>query len=58
MSPVFPNKKTFIPIGFIVGILLGFTIGFLREFFDHTFKRPEDVDNYLGLPTILSIPEF
>ncbi len=58
MSPVFPNKKTFIPIGFVVGILLGFTIGFLREFFDHTFKRPEDVDNYLGLPTILSIPEF
>ena len=58
MTPVFPNKKTFIPIGFVVGLLVGFTIGYLREFFDHTFKRPEDVDNYLGLKTILSILEF
>ncbi len=58
MTPVFPNKRTFVPIGFFAGILIGFTIGYLREFFDHTFKRPEDVNNYLGLPTIFSIPEF
>jgi len=58
MTPVFPDKKTLIPIGILVGLLLGFTIGFLREFFDHSFKRPEDVNNYLGVTTVLSIPEY
>ena len=54
--PVFPNKRVVIPVGILVGFITGLTLGFLREFFDHTFKRPEDVENYANLPHICSIP--
>ena len=55
-SPIFPNKKMLIPVGIIVGFITGCSFGFLIEFFDHTFKKPEDVMKYAGMPTILSIP--
>lgn len=57
-APVFPNKRTIIPIGILLGLLLGFAIGFLMEFFDHTFKRPEDAMTYADLPHICSIPRW
>ena len=57
-APVFPNKRTIIPIGILLGLLFGFAIGFLMEFFDHTFKRPEDAMSYADLPHICSIPRW
>jgi uncharacterized protein involved in exopolysaccharide biosynthesis len=58
LTPVFPVKKKVILLGLILGFLLGITIGFLVEFFDHTFKRPEDVTNNTNLKTIFSIPDW
>jgi uncharacterized protein involved in exopolysaccharide biosynthesis len=55
-GPVFPKKGVVIPLGLLVGFITGCSLGFLREFFDHTFKKPSDVFNYLGLPVVLSIP--
>ena len=57
-APVFPKKNTLIPIGILLGLLLGFAFGFLLEFFDHTFKRPEDAATYADLPHICSIPRW
>lgn len=54
-EPVFPNKKIIIPMGIIAGFITGCSFGFLREYFDHTFKKPGDVMNYAGLPVIFSI---
>lgn len=56
-GPVFPKKPVVIPLGMLVGFITGCSFGFLREFFDHTFKKPSDVYNYVGLPVIFSIPE-
>jgi len=56
--PVFPNKKNLILIGIIAGFMIGCSVSFILEFFDHTFKKPEDVDKYAGLPTIFSIPQW
>jgi uncharacterized protein involved in exopolysaccharide biosynthesis len=53
--PYFPNILL-IPFGILVGFILGLALGFLREFFDHTIKRPEDVSNTLKVPTLFSIP--
>lgn len=55
-TPVFPNKRTLIPIGVLVGLITGISLGFLSEYFDHTIKRPEDIDRFIGLPTLFSIP--
>lgn len=57
-APVFPNKSVLLPLGLAAGLLLGFSVGFIREFMDHRFKRPEDVEKQLGLPVILSIPDL
>ncbi|MFW5893647.1 MAG: GumC family protein [Verrucomicrobiota bacterium] len=56
-SPTFPNKPRVLILGIILGLLAGGTVGFTLEFFDHRFKRPEDVQNYTGLPHIYSIPQ-
>lgn len=56
-GPVFPNKTLLLPLGLAAGLLLGLTAGFVREFMDHRFKRPEDVERQLGLAVVLSIPD-
>jgi uncharacterized protein involved in exopolysaccharide biosynthesis len=55
-GPVFPKKNVVIPFGLLVGFITGCSLGFLREYFDHTFKKPSDVEKYAGLPVIFSIP--
>lgn len=54
-DPLFPKPKVLIPLGIITGLILGLTLGFLFEFFDHTFKRPEEVEKMLNIPAVLSI---
>jgi len=56
-GPIFPKKRVVIPLGILIGLIIGCSFGFMREYFDHTFKRPSDVENYLGLPVIFSIPK-
>jgi len=56
--PVFPNKRNVILVGIIAGFMIGCSVSFLLEFFDHTFKKPEDVEKYAGLPTLFSIPKW
>ncbi|MDQ7032936.1 MAG: Wzz/FepE/Etk N-terminal domain-containing protein [Desulfonauticus sp.] len=58
LNPVFPDKRVLIPVGGIVSLIIGVTVGLLLEFFDHTFKRPEDIERYVGLQTIFTIPKF
>lgn len=57
-APVFPNPNTILPVALAIGLLLGLTAGFLLEFFDHRFRRPEDLHNFAGLPCIFSIPRY
>jgi uncharacterized protein involved in exopolysaccharide biosynthesis len=57
-GPVFPKKLVVIPIGLVVGFIAGLSFGFLVEYFDHTFKKPSDVDSVTGLPLIFSIPDL
>jgi len=56
-GPVFPKKRVVIPIGLLVGFIIGCSFGFMREYFDHTLKRPRDVETYLGLSVLFSIPK-
>jgi uncharacterized protein involved in exopolysaccharide biosynthesis len=54
-GPVFPQRNVVIPFGLLVGLLVGCSLGFVREYFDHTFKKPSDVAAYTGLPVLFSI---
>jgi uncharacterized protein involved in exopolysaccharide biosynthesis len=55
-TPVFPQAIKVIPFGIIIGFILGCSFAFVREYFDHTFKKPRDVEVYIDLPVLSSIP--
>lgn len=57
-SPVYPKGQLLLPFAILAGFTTGCCLGFLREYFDHTLKSPDDVSRYTELPTILSIPEW
>jgi capsular polysaccharide biosynthesis protein len=52
------NKNVNIIIAFIIGLTLGTLIILAIEYFDNTVKTPEDVEKYLDLPVIGTIPIF
>jgi uncharacterized protein involved in exopolysaccharide biosynthesis len=53
---VFPKPGLTILIGIIVAVITSVSAGFLVEFFDHTVRRPEDIETHTGLPVICSLP--
>lgn len=54
-GPVEPNVVMNIAIAFIVALMFGLGIAFLLEYMDDTLKTEEDIEKYLGLPTIAMI---
>jgi capsular polysaccharide biosynthesis protein len=56
--PVSPNKKLNLAVALILGISLGIFIILAIEYFDNTVKTPEDIEKYLELPVIGTIPVF
>jgi capsular polysaccharide biosynthesis protein len=52
------SRMFLIQIGAFVGLLMGFGLAFVLEFFDHSLGNKEDVEYYLDLPLIASIPEI
>ena len=57
-KPVKPNKKMNISVAGVLGLLLGALLIYLLEYLDHTFKKPEDVENQLEINVIGTIPLF
>jgi len=55
---VFPRKGSTLFLGLIVALITGLSVGFLAEFFDHTVRRPEDVQKNVGLPVLCSFPSL
>ncbi|WP_432662611.1 Wzz/FepE/Etk N-terminal domain-containing protein [Wukongibacter baidiensis] len=55
-SPVKPRPKMNIIIAGFLGIMTGLGIVFLLEYLDNTIKSPEDIERYLDLNVIGTIP--
>lgn len=55
-TPVSPRPMMNLAIAGILGLMLGIFLAFLIEMLDNTIKTPEDVEKYLGLTVIGSIP--
>lgn len=56
--PVSPNKRMNMIIGIFLGLAIGIGVIFLAEFLDNTVKTAEDVEKYVGLPVVGSIPLY
>jgi capsular exopolysaccharide synthesis family protein len=55
--PIAPNKKVNIAIGFMVGVMLSLGLAFLIEYMNNTINNEDDIERYLQLPLIGSIPK-
>lgn len=57
-APIKPNKKLNIAISGVLGLMITIGVVFLLEFLDKTIKTSNDVNRYLELPVLGSIPKM
>lgn len=55
-SPIKPQKVLNLAIAFVLGIMVSIGLIFLLEYLDTTIKTEKDIENYLGLSVIGTIP--
>ncbi len=56
--PKKPRKKRILAMGLVVGMMLGVGLAFFKEFFNSSINSQEDVESYLNLPVLASIPKI
>jgi capsular exopolysaccharide synthesis family protein len=56
--PIPKNETRYYALGVILGLLLGVGLAFLLEFNDSTIKSNEDVEKYLAVPILGTIPHI
>lgn len=52
------RREQIVVFGVIIGFVLGIGFAFLFEYFDKTVKTPEDVEHFLELPVLGTIPKI
>lgn len=57
LKPIKPKKKQNVMIGGFLGLFAGICMAFLIEFINPVFRTREDVDQFLGLPVLASLPK-
>ena len=55
-TPIYPNPTMNVVLGCVAGLIAGIGGASLFEYFDHSFKSVDDVERFLGLPVLGSIP--
>ena len=55
-KPVKPDKRLNIAIAFFIGLLISMILTYILEYMDDTIKEEHDVEKYLKLPVIGTIP--
>ncbi|WP_206832478.1 YveK family protein [Alicyclobacillus fructus] len=57
-KPVKPNKKLNVAVAFILGLIVGIGVAFLREYLDYRIRTPEDAERLLQLPVLGVVEEY
>ncbi|MDZ4722447.1 MAG: Wzz/FepE/Etk N-terminal domain-containing protein [candidate division Zixibacteria bacterium] len=58
LAPFSPNRLKIVLMGFMLGLVIGAAAAILSELFDKSFKRVEDVQDFLGLPVLGVMPKM
>jgi uncharacterized protein involved in exopolysaccharide biosynthesis len=56
-KPISPRKALVLLAGIVSGLAFGFGVALLAELADPTLKTPDDVEERLSLPVLVSIPK-
>jgi len=57
-EPIKPKRKLIVAVGFILGLILGTILAFVREFFDNTIKEESDITSNTKIPMLGIIPNY
>jgi len=57
-KPFKPDPRKIILIGTFLGLVLGGGLGYMRETMDRSFRKPEEIERFLGFPVIATIPKI
>jgi len=57
-EPVGPYEKLNLLLGLVLAVGGGIGLALVCEYADHSLKSPEEIEKYLGLPTLVSIPRI
>lgn len=58
IQPVRPKKALNLAFGLFLGIFGGVGLAFFREYMDHTFTSPGEIEKKLGIPSLGSVPKL
>ena len=58
VNPIKPRLLMNVAVAFVLGLLVAVGLAFVIEYFDDTIKSTEDVEQYLELTVLGTIPEF
>jgi capsular exopolysaccharide synthesis family protein len=58
LEPESPNVPLNLAFAIVLGLFGGVGLTFVQEYMDDSLKTPDDVERYLRLPTLGTIPEF
>jgi succinoglycan biosynthesis transport protein ExoP len=57
-EPVYPQKLKIALLGLVLGLLIGAALVIGFELADHSFRHPEQVEEYLGVTILGSVPRL
>lgn len=57
-SPIKPNAINNLIMGFVIGLVLGLGLTFFLEYWDDTLKTPDDVERFLHMPVLGTVPKM
>lgn len=57
-APIAPRKKRNLTIGIFLGLVLGLGAIFVSSYFDPTLQTPDEVESFLDLPVLASVPRM
>lgn len=57
-KPYSPDRMLIIVLGLVAGLLLSIGTALTVDHFDHTIKKPQDIEYYLGAPFLGSTPRI
>lgn len=56
-NPTTPDKKIVLPSGLALGLVIGLVLAFARDRRDKRIRSARDVERYLGVPAMLTLPD-